>query len=191
MKKAMRAGAVLLFVCLMMTGCAANSAMPSPTATPPLTAPPETTQGAANPEVFVPVGKIAEIFIGTTKVVGSAYYIGEAQNTMAFPMVEVGRALGWTVLEPKNAGAVETRVNKDGGELVIIKYTLPTIDFTGTIEDISLTKGGRAVDVGGSKQVMIDGTLHVTKEFIEKALEDIEITYDGETKITIAPKTAA
>ena len=174
---------VLLVVCaLMVTGCAAGSvAPPEPSPEPSVT--PEAVQA----EIIMPVGKRAEIDIGGRKLTEGAYYVGANEEEMVFPLAEVAQALGFTAQEPTNIGNVEMTISKQGMEDVVIRYTRPEQGAVAGAE-ITATRGAETIDVTNAKHPIINNVLYVPEGFLDRALHEVNVTYDGETTITIAPK---
>ena len=179
---------LLVVLALVVSGCAANSAMPPAGMTPvPEMSPMPTPTQAAQAEIITPVGKRAEIHVGGTRLTDGAYYVGMNENEMVFPLVEVAQALGFTAQEPTNTGNVEMTIRKEGVEDVVVRYARPG---QGPVADAELTvmRGAEAVDVGDARHPIINDALYVPEGFLDRALHGVNVTYDGETMITIAPK---
>ncbi len=196
MRKTMLLAMAALLCLTLATGCStqAGEAVPSPTA--PISASPSVlpsvspgaTGTAAQAEVYNTVGQAAVITAGTGKVNGNAYYAGNTKDTMLFPLGEVAKALGWTVNEPDSVGNVEMKISKTGGDEIIVAYTKPELDNAGNIADVKVTKAGKAVEIGTEPMPYIGGMLYVTEAFIDKAVQEVDVTYDGALKIDIKPK---
>lgn len=202
----------LLLLLAVATGCTTNAATapsPSPTVAgqPEGTAAPSATTGTQEQvEVLRTVGEEAQISVGTNKVNGAAYYLGMNDNTILFPLAEVGKALGWDVDET-NINGDRVTLKKNGAEEIIIEYTRRT-GATGTtvenktvantnntngqviaLEGITVTKAGAAVDIGNETLIHVDGKLYASEGFINKAMEQIAVNYDGKTSIIIESKS--
>ncbi len=200
MKKSLKTAALLMVLLAVLTGCTANiaeEASPSPTVSQEPSASPAPSavaspkaSAATEPQtmVFKSVGDAAEITVGTTKIRAGAYYTGESEDTMVFPVGEVAKALGWSVSDPDAAGPVEVKLTQDGTDEVIIAYTKPEDDKDSPITPTSVTKGGKDVDVGKNPLAFIDGLLYGTEVFFDKTLQEIDVKYDGGMKITIETK---
>lgn len=191
MKRVLPLCAVLCMLLALATGCAAGGESPKPTATPfeAPKAPSVSPKGeAGQAAVLIPVGKKAELIVGTKKVAGNAYYAGEGEDSIVLPLTEVAKALGWAVVEPTTTGPIEVKMTKQGMEDVLIQYTKPETEVLASVEELTATKGGKSIDIEDDPRPFVDGKLHVTKAFIDKTLEEISMEIDGETKVTIEPK---
>lgn len=189
--KIMRMSLVILLMVAMLTGCAANSAEPAPTTEPAPTAtdaPADAAAEPAEPFVLVTVGKRAEMVVGEDKLKDAAYYLGNDKGDMVLPLAEVSKALGFAVTEGTGEGPVETTITKDGMDDVRIAYTRPKGETAQNVGDVSVQKGSETVDVGNMPMPIIHGVVYVTEAFFEKVLESIDVNYDGEQTITIAPR---
>ncbi|GHU82453.1 hypothetical protein FACS1894196_0790 [Clostridia bacterium] len=207
MKNTMRANglarltalAMLAMLILLLGGCAADAtATPSPSPTVAATemAPEASPIASAMPspdaspdmDVLRPVGEEAEIRVGTTRVPGVAYYAGMGDDTILLPLAEVARALGWTVTEPAAASKAEIRLTRAGAEDVAVVYTRPADASQASAIALTATKGGKPVDAGDAKARFIGDTLCVSEAFIDKALQSINVVYDGAATIDIEGK---
>lgn len=188
--------AVLMVVALLLTaGCTNNEPTPSPSPTvmesPTPVASPETSPSAspaAGADVFKMVGEEATITVGSTKLSQGAYYTSEGEDSMSFPLLEVAKALGWTATEPSAEGIVEIRMTRDGMEEVNLKYTRPERGEDAKLTDVSVRKGGKTVDMPKDSAAFINGHVYVTEALIDKALQEIDMRYDGAKSITIEAK---
>jgi len=198
MKKAIRMGGLVLTLSLLLAGCRANvaeSPSPSPTLTeaPTPAASPDIVP-EASPEVdvdrFEIVGEEASITVGTTKLRGAAYYAGDerTEGAMLFPLAEVAKALGWTVDEPDVSGPAQMKLTQAGAEDVTVSYTRPSDNANGEVTGVTAQKGGAAVDVAGDSFAFLDGQLYAPEAFIDKAVQEIDVVYDGKQQITVEAK---
>ncbi|MDR0897971.1 MAG: hypothetical protein LBN04_08950 [Oscillospiraceae bacterium] len=193
MNKAIKMGALLLVLLALLTGCTANgaeapSASESPAATEAATPHPGHTPDEAQADVFRLVGEAAVITVGGQEVAGSAYYVGKDETDIAFPLGAVCKALGWMVAEPDSSGVTEMRLTREGDEDISINYTRPANNVHAGLEGITVTKGTQPVDITGMKLPFIDGMLYADKAFMDKAVQAIDVSYDGATAITIQAK---
>jgi hypothetical protein len=192
MNRAIQMGALLLALLALLTGCTANgaeapSASESPAATEAATPPPPPS-AEDQADVFRLVGEAAVISVSGQEVAGSAYYVGKDETEIAFPLGAVAKALGWTVAEPDSSGVTEMRLTREGDEDIAINYTRPANNVHAGLEGITVTKGTQPVDITGMKLPFIDGLLYADKAFMDKAVQEIDVHYDGATAITIEPK---
>ncbi len=196
MKKAFILGSAAFLCLAIATGCTTleaetapsplETAMPSASMEAPLNTP-DASQ-AAQAEVYRLVGKEATIQVADAKVKGGAFYAGEGDDTMVFPLAEVAKALGWEVSEPADAsGKTEINLTRDD-EKVSIAYQKPNVNNVGTIAGVMVTKGGQPVSLGDEPIPHIDGMLYVTEAFLDKVLQEVTVAYDGALSITISAK---
>jgi len=203
-RRTLAIGALLLTLAMLATACAPTNTAPTPSPTveqspspEPETSPeasPEVSPEASpagttgNAQVFRLVGEAAEIVVGTAQVREAAYYTGEGEDTMVFPLAEVCKALGWSVTESSATGQAEMRISKAGAETVTVSYTKPDANRDAVIEDAKVVKAGRNVDTGMHPFAYINGFLYGTEVFFDKAIQEIEVKNDGDRKITIETK---
>lgn len=164
------------------TAAAETDRTPAPQAAPDAEPSPEAS-------VFRLVGAKAEIVVGSTKINGAAYYVGEGDDTMVLPLVEVAKAMGWSVDEGvASAGPSEIKLARDGADEVLVAFVRPDGEISGRVNGVTVQKGGKQADVSRQPAPYLDGTLYVTEAFIDTALMEIDVQYDGAAKITIEAK---
>lgn len=193
LKKAFALCLTALVSLTLATGCTTMEAetVPSPLETvmpsASIEAQPNIAE-ASQAEIYRLVGKEATIHIGNVEVKGSAFYAGEGDDAMVFPLSEVAKALGWKVDEPAEAsGKTEIKLTRDKEE-VIVAFQKPAMNNTGTIAGVTVTKGGQPVSLGDEAIPQIDGRLYVTEAFLDRVLQEIAVAYDGALSITITAK---
>ncbi len=187
---------ILLATALWLTGCASDNAQtaePTPTVAAsespsPSVEPSPAASPAAEADVFKTVGEEATITVGTTKLNEGAYYTGEGEDTMSFPLLEIAKALGWAATEPGSTGVVEVRLTRDGMDDIIVSYTRPKEGMDAKLPDAAVTKGGQSVDLPADALAFINGRVYANEAMIDKVLQDIEVRYDGAKAITIETK---
>ena len=189
MKKWFRIAASFLLILFLATGCASGAtpeASPGPEASP--TAPQTTAAPKNQAEVYTLAGKAADIHVGGKKVPGKGYYMGEGEEALILPFVEVCKGLGWAVTEPQAEGPVEIQMSKSGEEAIVVSFTRPAGNFSPDVGAVQVKKAGEDVRVNEMKTMpFIEGLLYANEGFISEAVEKVEIKYDGETLISVEP----
>lgn len=179
---------------MLVSGCVASGEPETqPTPTVPMeesAAPSEAPKEAAAAEetetvIFKTVGEEAVITVGSVKIGAPAYYTDAGEGTMVFPLAEVAKALGWSVMDPDTAGPVDMKLTREGAEEIVIRYTKPIASAKEQVEEVAVLKGGRTVNVAGEVLPFVDDMLYATESFIRKVIQDIEVSYDGKTNISI------
>lgn len=193
MKRVLRLLLCLGLLTMLVSGCVASSEPETqPTPTVPMeeyAAPSEAPKEAAAAEetetvIFKTVGEEAVITVGSVKIGAPAYYT-DAGGTMVFPLAEVLKALGWSVTDPDAAGPVDMKLTREGAEEIVIRYTKPIASAKEQVEEVTVLKGGQTVNVAGEVLPFVDDMLYATESFIRKVIQDIEVSYDGKTNISI------
>lgn len=191
----------LVLLAAVLTGCSSNvsvevspspSVAPSPSDAAPGEAaaalPDATSNLTSQTDTFIAVGDKAAITVGSTKLSGKAYYPSGDEKTMLLPVVEVCKALGWQVEEPAGTGASALKMTRSGMDEVVVNFNMPATDSMGALTGVTATKGESSVDAAGESFAWIDGQLYATEAFISKAVQEIEVDYDGAASITVNAK---
>lgn len=197
MRRIFQAVVLSLALFTLLTACAARGAeapSPSPTVAADTagTPAPETPAGAEpspNAGVLKLVGEPAVVTVGSTKIHGAAYYAGEGDDTMVLPLVEVAKAMGWSVDEGvASAGPAEIKLTRDGADEVVVTFVRPDAEMRGHVDGVAVRKGEKQADVSRQPTPYIDGALYVTEAFIDTTLQEVDVKYDGAARITVEAK---